>query len=111
MKRTLFPAAGRYLLTGAALFLALSPASAEPPAPDLTRRFTRAEVQIAMRDGVRLNTAIYTPRDKKGPLPFVLLRTPYGIERGAARAFPHYLKDLADEGYIFVFQDIRGRYK
>src|SRR5262249_13356922 len=47
----------------------------------------------------------------KGPLPFILLRTPYGIDTRGPQALSAYLKDLADEGYIFVFQDIRGRFK
>ena len=64
-----------------------------------------------MRDGVRLHTAVYTPKDVKGPLPFVFLRTPYGIADFPTRAFRNYLKELAEEGYLFVFQDIRGRHK
>jgi putative CocE/NonD family hydrolase len=79
-------------------------------ATDPAARFTKTEAMIAMRDSVRLNTAIYTPKEAAGPLPFIFVRTPYGIG-GAAASFNEYLKDLADEGYIFVFQDIRGRYK
>ncbi len=41
----------------------------------------------------------------------MLMRTPYGVDRRGARALGEYLKDLADDGYIFAFQDIRGRYK
>ena len=59
----------------------------------------------------RLNTEIHTPKDIREPLPILLLRTPYGAERGATNGFPVYLKELAEEGYLFVFQDIRGRYK
>jgi putative CocE/NonD family hydrolase len=44
-------------------------------------------------------------------LPFVFLRTPYGIDGRAERQFKSYLRDLVDDGYIFVSQDIRGRYK
>ena len=40
-----------------------------------------------------------------------MLRTPYGIESRGPKALKEYFKDLADDGYIFVFQDIRGRYK
>jgi putative CocE/NonD family hydrolase len=99
------------LLAGALLLLAWSPAFARQAAADLDQRFTKTEAMIPMRDGVRLNTAIYRPKDKKGPLPFVLLRTPYGIDKAPARAFQDYLKDMAEEGYLFVFQDIRGRFK
>ena len=41
----------------------------------------------------------------------MLMRTPYGIDAGAPHALAEYLKDLADDGYLFAFQDIRGRYK
>jgi len=54
---------------------------------------------------------IYIPKESREPLPFIMLRTPYGIDGRAAGAFNSYFKDLAAEGYIFVFQDIRGRFK
>jgi putative CocE/NonD family hydrolase len=63
-----------------------------------------------MRDGVRLHTAIYAPRGFKDPLPILLLRTPYGIKDSAERSIKSYLGELDREGYIFVFQDIRGRF-
>ena len=66
---------------------------------------------IPLRDGVKLYTTVYAPKEHKALLPFVLLRTPYGIESGGPQALKEYLKDLADDGYIFVFQDIRGRHK
>ena len=69
------------------------------------------EFMVAMRDGVRLHTLMYKPVKQEGPLPIILLRTPYGVDAGAPRALEGYLKDLADDGYIFAFQDIRGRYK
>jgi hypothetical protein len=64
---------------------------------------------IPMRDGKRLHTKIFTPRAQAAPLPIVFKRTPYGIE-GAAGHFNAYFKALADEGYIFAFQDIRGKF-
>ena len=66
---------------------------------------------IAMRDGVRLNSVIFTPKIQNEPLPFLILRTPYGVSRNPAPDKVDYLKDLAADGYIFVLQDIRGRYK
>ena len=65
---------------------------------------------IAMRDGVRLNTDIYAPKDQQGPLPVIFERTPYGID-GRAAVLNRGFRELADDGYIFVFQDIRGRFK
>jgi predicted acyl esterase len=68
-----------------------------------------------MRDGVRLNTSIYAPKNPAAPLPFLIKRSPYGIGDGiSAEAFSNpqsSLRELVDDGYIFVFQDIRGRYK
>jgi putative CocE/NonD family hydrolase len=94
-----------------AILLLFCPAAwTQQQAADPAARFTKAETMIAMRDGVRLNTAIYTPKDAKEALPIILSRTPYGIG-GSAINFSAYMKDLADDGYIFVFQDIRGRHK
>jgi putative CocE/NonD family hydrolase len=64
---------------------------------------------IPARDGVRLHTRIFVPKGQSGPLPFLMRRTPYGVD-GAAAAFERVFKALADEGYIFVFQDIRGKF-
>jgi putative CocE/NonD family hydrolase len=65
---------------------------------------------IPMRDGVKLHTRIFVPKQKTGPLPFILVRTPYGTQN-AAQNFASYLKEMADDGYIFVFQDIRGKFE
>ena len=73
--------------------------------------YEKSEFMVSMRDGVRLHTLAYRPVKQEGSLPIILMRTPYGIAGGAPRSLDDYLKDLADEGYIFAFQDIRGRYK
>src|SRR5260370_31625413 len=62
-------------------------------------QFTRTTAMIPMRDGVKLHTAVYAPKEHQAPLPFVLLRTPYGIESRGPKALKEYLKDLADEGH------------
>lgn len=65
-----------------------------------------------MRDGVKLHTEIYTPRNPTEPLPMLMNRTPYGIsspDKGISGMLYRYA-DMAPDGYIFVFQDIRGRY-
>lgn len=79
------------------------------------------EVMIPMRDGVRLQTAIITRRDQAHPLPILLTRTPYGVpaqeefDKNAAKYGADWLpvswKELAEDGYIFVFQNLRGRFK
>ena len=63
-----------------------------------------------MRDGVKLHTLIFSPEGRQGTLPILFLRTPYGID-GRAASLQSSLKELADDGYIFVFQDIRGKFK
>ena len=68
---------------------------------------------IPMRDGVKLHTEIYTPKDAKEALPIFIERTPYGISapgQRVQRAFSTATRTCAPDGYIFVFQDIRGRY-
>jgi len=73
------------------------------------RSFEVTEVMVPARDGVGLHTRVFVPKDRTRPLPFLMMRTPYGIA-GAERYFTTYMKDLAEDGYIFVFQDIRGRF-
>lgn len=72
--------------------------------------YNKQEVMIPMRDGVKLYTVIFTPKDGQGPFPVLMQRTPYG-----AAVPPNFniLNNniLAKEGYIFVLQDIRGKYK
>lgn len=88
---------------------ALVPAPVRPQQAQTDERFVVADVMIPMRDGARLHTKIFTPKDQSGPLPIIMKRTPYGVA-GAAGDFTTYLKSLADDSYIFAFQDIRGKY-
>ena len=93
-------------LLAALLSLALSPAAsrAQQPAPD--SEFTRVEAMVPMRDSVRLHTVILVPRSAGTPLPFLMARTPYGA-RGVNG---HLLEQVGLAGYIYVEQDIRGRF-
>jgi len=87
-------------------------ASAQATAPavrDSTVAFDSIEVRIAMRDGILLRTRIFTPKGRTAELPILLTRTPYGIA-GASGSFAGSYSELAAEGFIFVFQDIRGRF-
>lgn len=92
------------------LCLCAATAAAQAPATDSTW-VQRAEM-VPMRDGVRLNTIIVTRRGSESgtPLPMLMVRTPYGAD-GPASRFPGPYRFLAADGYIFVFQDIRGRGK
>ena len=98
----------------AGLVLSAAPLAAQAPAPKLSDLFTRQEAMVPMRDGVKLYTEVYVPKTGTGPFPVILTRTPYGV-RGDAEGYNFALgtsyKELAADGYIFVFQDIRGRFK
>ena len=95
------------------VLLASCTTAAKPPATDaeqLAKLFTRQEVRIPMRDGVELFTVILTPRTGADSLPFILSRTPYGTSGwGGTYKITYGFQELIKEGYIFVFQDIRGR--
>ena len=69
------------------------------------------EVMIPMRDGVRLQTVLLTPKNPKGPLPFLIDRTPYGVpEKEVAETGLPAAQRWRSENYIFVSQNIRGRF-
>ena len=99
--------------TSAILLLGLSAQGQESPQrPDHSSMFNKTEAMTPMRDGVKLHTEIYVPKDAKEPLPFLLTRSPYGLaddKQGYSQYLGLYTEMFAD-GYIFVFQDIRGRY-
>ena len=107
MKRAAPPV---FLLTLIALLVVSTTEVRLQQKPNPADRFEVSDVMVPMRDGKRLFTKIFTPRDVKGPLPIIFKRTPYGID-GSANAFNAYYRALADEGYIFVHQDIRGKFR
>ncbi len=78
----------------------------------LREHYTKREVYIPMRDGVRLFTAIYMPKDRSKTYPILLRRTPYSCAPYGAEAYPSRMHNshLVRSGYIFVVQDVRGRY-
>jgi uncharacterized protein len=79
--------------------------------------YKKTSAMIPMRDGVKLFTVILAPVYAKEPSPFLIERTPYGADvhmpDDTVFTIPtrHGIASLAAEGYIFVFQDIRGKYK
>lgn len=94
------------------LLFAILPAVAQvaaPPKPEKSA-FTLKEVMIPMRDGVHLQTAIITPLDQSTPLPILLERTPYGVPTKPPAPMPARWIELAHDGYIFVIQNLRGRF-
>ncbi|MFZ0635284.1 MAG: CocE/NonD family hydrolase [Candidatus Acidiferrales bacterium] len=81
--------------------------------PDPALKFNKTDVMIPMRDGVKLHAEVYVPKDAKEPLPFLLERTPYGLSdnpHGYSRILYSLYGEMVPDGYIFVFEDIRGRY-
>jgi predicted acyl esterase len=88
--------------------LAVPTQAQEPAAKPL---FRLQEVMVPVRDGVKLQTAILTPVDQQGPLPILFRRTPYGVPEKPPEQMPASWKELAQDGYIFVIQNLRGRFK
>jgi putative CocE/NonD family hydrolase len=90
-------------------------ASSQAPAEDYVRsHYTKYEFRIPMRDGKRLFTAVYVPKDAAGgPYPFLMDRTPYSVAPYGEDQYPKRLgpsDEFEKGGYIFVYQDVRGRW-
>ncbi len=96
------------LVTVVSFAAAQQSSSNQPAAKPL---FKLQEVMIPVRDGVHLQTVILTPVDQQGPLPILFRRTPYGVPEKSPKQMPAYMKELAADGYIFVIQNLRGRFK
>ena len=90
------------------ILFSLSLAAQQPAAVPV---FKFEEVMIPMRDGVHLQTVILTPPKAKEPLPILLRRTPYGVPNKAPTEISPSTKELMEDGYIFVVQNLRGRFK
>jgi putative CocE/NonD family hydrolase len=87
----------------------------KPDAPEyeVKEHYTKFEYRIPMRDGVRLFTSVYLPKDSSYAYPFLIDRTPYSVGPYGVDQFRKQLgpsPDFDQAGYIFVFQDVRGRY-
>jgi putative CocE/NonD family hydrolase len=102
------------LLTGLTPALAPAPAAAQG-VEEVKARYTKYEYKIPMRDGVRLFTAVYVPKDAsaRAPYPILLTRTPYtvapyGVDKYKADLGPS--PQFGKSGYIFAYQDVRGRW-
>src|SRR2546422_4733097 len=110
------------LLVGAAVIQAqISPLTPDIPpkfeAPTASYDYVKRDVMIPMRDGVKLHTVIVVPKGAKNA-PIIMTRTPYNASQRTQRVrSPHMLAILpegdevfAADGYIRVFQDVRGKY-
>ncbi len=81
---------------------------------DIKANYSKAEYMIAMRDGVNLFTQVYTPKDTTQNYPFLLFRTPYSVRNYGVDNYRNYLgpnRIYAKKGFIFVYQDVRGKFK
>ncbi len=95
----------------AALLLLAVPAAAEEDY--VKAHYTKYEFLIPMRDGVRLFTAVYVPKDRSLTYPIMLNRTPYGVAPYGADAYRSELgpsPPFSRDGFVFAYQDVRGRY-
>jgi len=96
------------------LIIAVLPALTLAQGTDWIREnYTKQEFRVPMRDGVRLYTVVYAPKDASRTYPFLLIRSPYSSSPYGVDKFPSRLGPspaMAHTGYIFVEQDVRGRY-
>lgn len=114
MTRSIRPLAlSVFILALPALLLAQDPAAAERESY-IRLHYSKQEVKIKMRDGVELFTAIYSPKDTTTKYPILIKRTPYSSGPYGADKFPAGLgpsEHFVKAGYIFVNQDVRGRFQ
>jgi len=100
----------RFAAVGVLGFILLSLLSAQ--SGFVGSRYSKHEYLIPMRDGVKLFTAVYIPRDDSRKYPIMLHRTPYGVAPYGESNYPSQIgpsDELAAEGFIFAYQDVRGR--
>lgn len=78
----------------------------------ITKNYDKEEYKIPMRDGVKLFTAVYSPKDKSRKYPIILVRTPYSIAPYGGNKYKKRFvsKNLDTSKFIFVFQDVRGKF-
>jgi len=101
----------RFVLPVLISISAIAQQNPAPQQPAPKPLFKLEEVMIPVRDGVHLQTVILIPVDQTAPLPILFRRTPYGVPDKPPEQLPAYLKELAQDGYIFVIQNLRGRFK
>src|SRR2546422_9884607 len=119
--------ATRFVFALSLAFTSISAQQTPPLTPDIPPKFEEAtssddyvkrDVMIPMRDGVKLHTVIVVPKGARNA-PILLTRTPYDASTRASRnESPHMLATLplsdevfVNDGYIRVYQDVRGKYK
>jgi hypothetical protein len=108
----------RKLMPGAGVVISLlviasqSGGTSEQQPFKIRDHYAKSEYQIVMRDGVKLFTAVYSPTDTSQKYPIMMIRTPYSVRPYGPQNYPESLGPstlFAKEGFIFVYQDVRGR--
>ncbi len=88
--------------------------SSFPQEKDYIRaHYNKHEYRITMRDGARLFTSVYTLKDTLNDYPVLMVRTPYTAAPYGEDNYPDDFEvpdEMVKDGYIFVFQDVRGRF-
>ena len=90
-------------------YVVARPQATPAAAPSMADQFTFTRVMVPMKDGAKLETVIIAPKGK-AKLPILFQRTPYGVPGGLPPQVPASWKPLVADGYIFVFQSMRGRF-
>ena len=101
------------LLATIATISTLATTIAAQNATPLDARYTKTEYQVPMRDGKKLFTVVYEPRDTSRRYAVMMTRTPYSVGPYGPTSYPRSLGPsprFTDEGFIFVYQDVRGRF-
>ena len=94
------------------IVIAFASLAAAQGADYVRSNYTKYEYQIAARDGVKLFTQVYAPKDHSHTYPIIMQRTPYSVAPYGEDLYRDNLGPselFAKEGYIFVYQDVRGR--
>ncbi len=100
-------------MRGLAVSLVFAAASYGQGLEYIKAHYTKYEYRIPVRDGKKLFTSVYLPKDQSVPYPIMLDRTPYSVSPYGSDNFKTALgpsEKFAKEGFIFVYQDVRGRY-
>lgn len=106
----------RRVLLAVSMIVSVTPISAQDKpssAAYISTHYTWRSHEIPMRDGVKLHTIVYSPKDQSQKYPIIMTRTPYGIHPYQPNKHRFTLgpnRHFAEEKYIFVYQDVRGRY-
>jgi putative CocE/NonD family hydrolase len=101
------------LLAVAAVLLHAPAAVAQSDSEYIRANYTRKTYLVPVRDGVKLHTIVYSPKDAGQKYPLLMTRTPYGIRPYDEQVFRDSLgpnRNFIREGYHFVYQDVRGCY-